>query len=116
MLSRTFAHRIVRQAATLLLALGFALCLAEFAQACPQCQKALAGSDGGVGGNIVRGYFWSILFMLSMPFVLLSAFSTYFYLLIRKAQKNPAPVGPAVLAARQGVAPAQLRMPAPAAT
>lgn len=91
-----------------LLFCAIALSLTGVAEACPQCQKALAGSPGGVGGNIVRGYFWSILFMLSMPFVLLSAFGTYFYLLVRRARKNPAPVGPAVLAARQGIAPSQL--------
>jgi hypothetical protein len=65
------------------------LCVSSLAQACPQCKKALASANGGVNGNIVRGYFWSILFMLSMPFVLLGSVSSYFYVLVRKARKSP---------------------------
>jgi hypothetical protein len=106
---------MVRHGATLLVVLTLLACVAGVAHACPQCQKALAGSEGGVGGNIVRGYFWSILFMLSMPFVLLTSFSTYFYLLIRKARKNPQPLSAAVLAAQQGVAPSHVTIqPLPA--
>ena len=68
------------------LVLGFVLAGCSVAEACPQCQKALAGSDGGVGGNIVRGYFWSILFMLSMPFVL---FGSMFNLLLSARPEGP---------------------------
>jgi hypothetical protein len=64
------------------------IALPSLAQACPQCQKALANSAGGVHGNIVRGYFWSILFMLSMPFALIGGFSTYCYWLVRKARRQ----------------------------
>ena len=33
--------------------------------------------------GIVQGYFWSIILMLSMPFLLLLSLSTYFYILVR---------------------------------
>jgi hypothetical protein len=35
---------------------------------------------------MMRGYFWSIMFMMAMPFSIFTAMSTYFYLLIRKAR------------------------------
>jgi len=40
--------------------------------------------------SLVRGYFWSIVFMMSMPFLLLGSLSSYFYLLIRKARADKA--------------------------
>jgi hypothetical protein len=57
---------------------------AEVASACPSCKEALAASSGG--GDLVSGFFWSILFMLSMPFLLLGSFGLYFYYLVRKAR------------------------------
>jgi hypothetical protein len=54
------------------------------ATACPSCKEALASSSGG--GDLVSGFFWSILFMLSMPFLLLGSFGLYFYYLVRKAR------------------------------
>jgi len=52
------------------------------AMACPSCKEALASSSGG--GDLVTGFFWSILFLLSMPFLLLGCFGVYFYFLVRK--------------------------------
>ena len=57
--------------------------------------RRLAASNGGTQGNIVRGYFWSILFMLSMPFVIFGSLCTLMYLEIRKARRK--------LAARQAL-------------
>ena len=54
------------------------------ASACPSCKEALASSSGR--GDLVSGFFWSILFMLSMPFVLLGSLGFYFYCLVRKAR------------------------------
>jgi len=64
----------------------------DTALACPGCKQALADSKGG---NMIAGYFWSILFMMSMPFTLLGGFSGYMYLLVRRARAsagNSAPV------------------------
>lgn len=37
--------------------------------------------------NLVRGYFWSILFMMSMPFLIMGGLSTYFYYEVCKARR-----------------------------
>ena len=61
------------------------LAAAAVAQACPGCKDALAANDPD-HQNIVRGYFWSILFMMSMPFLILGSFSAYMYYEVRKAR------------------------------
>ena len=53
--------------------------------ACPTCKDGLAQNDP-VGQSLVQGYFWSILFMMSMPFLIFSALGGYFYWEIRKAR------------------------------
>ena len=55
------------------------------AWACPGCKEALA-SEAGAQGEVVRGYFWSILFMMSMPFTVLSLFGAYMYREVRRAR------------------------------
>ena len=47
------------------------------ALACPNCKEALANDPAAAG--LVRGYFYSILFMLSMPVLIFSGLSSYFY-------------------------------------
>lgn len=61
---------------------------ADAALGCPSCKEALAGSEGdqAAGGDIIAGYFWSILFMMSMPFTILGCFSGYMYLEVRRAR------------------------------
>ena len=55
---------------------------------CPNCKDALAENSGS--GNIAYGFGWSIIFMLSMPYTILGAIGTYFYLLVRRARRaNP---------------------------
>ena len=54
------------------------------ALACPTC-KAAQGNDP-YAAQMIQGYFWSIVFMMSMPFLILGSLSTYFYLLVRKAR------------------------------
>jgi hypothetical protein len=55
------------------------------AEACPMCKAALANKDGG--GDLVSGFFYSILFMLSMPFAILGVFSGLMYREVRRARK-----------------------------
>src|SRR5687768_13750265 len=64
--------------------LALLLCIADAAFACPTCKENLAGDPEAA--NIVRGYFYSILFMLSMPPLILSGLSLYFYYEVRKAR------------------------------
>lgn len=60
------------------------LSAAGSAEACPSCKAALAADSGQ--GDLVSGFFWSILFMLSMPFIVLGGMSGYFYYLVRRAR------------------------------
>jgi hypothetical protein len=53
------------------------------AWACPFCKEAL-GSGGQ--GDLVSGFFYSILFMLSMPLLIVTGMGTYFYVLVRRAR------------------------------
>lgn len=70
---------------SLLLAVGCLLILVSVCDACPTCKQAI--SEGGADHEqVIRGYFWSILFMMSMPFIIFTSLCTYFYVLVRKAR------------------------------
>ena len=45
--------------------------LAAPASACPNCKEAVAAQPSDVA-NTARGYNWSVMFMVTMPFTLLS--------------------------------------------
>ena len=63
------------------------VCLAaSVATACPSCRESLASCDAASGGDLMSGYFYSILFMMSMPFALLGTFSSYMYWQVRRAR------------------------------
>ena len=68
-----------------LLALCGVLLVACPAEACPMCKAALSNQDGE-GGDLVSGFFYSILFMLSMPFAILGVFSGLMYREVRRAR------------------------------
>jgi hypothetical protein len=81
------ARRIV----LLLVLVAAVLVLPQTTQACPSCKAALASQQAN-GSDLVSGFFWSILFMMSMPFALVGSFSGYMYWQVRKArQKSPPP-------------------------
>ena len=73
--------KLRRLAAVNLTALAIAA-MPSVATACPMCKEALASG----GGDLVSGFFYSILFMLSMPFLIFGGISSYFYLLVRRAR------------------------------
>ena len=79
--------KILRPCFFATVALALVVGLASLALACPTCKDSLAESDPA-HENIVRGYFYSILFMLSMPFTIFTALSAYFYYEVRKARKQ----------------------------
>ena len=54
------------------------------AAACPNCSDGL--SEQTDGGDWVAGYFWSILFMMAMPFTIFTAIGGYMYREVRKAR------------------------------
>ena len=66
------------------LALSGALVWTGIASACPTCKDSLANDPASA--SLVRGYAYSILFMLSMPPLIFSGLSAYFYWEVRKAK------------------------------
>ena len=59
------------------------------AWACPNCKEALAANSRD-GSDLVRGYFYSILFMMGMPFTIVGAFSFSMYRAVKRAQAQAA--------------------------
>ena len=57
---------------------------------CPNCKDAVNTSDPD-GLNLARGYFYSILLMLAMPFTLIGSFGCYVWREMRKQQREQAP-------------------------
>lgn len=91
-----------RQAVQLSLILSITVLFCAVAQACPTCKEGLATADPN-HDRLVQGYFWSILFMMSMPFLILGGLGTYFYVEVRRARaKRLAAKG---LPAQRGLAP-----------
>ena len=60
------------------------LCLQSVAVACPTCAEGVANDPNHA--NMVRGYFWSIIFMMSMPFLVFAGLCSYFYYEVRRAR------------------------------
>ena len=57
--------------------------------ACPTCKDGLAENDPA-GQAQAAGYFYSILFMMAMPFVLFGTFGGAAYVSIRRARERGA--------------------------
>ena len=53
---------------------------------CPTCKDGLAAADSE-GANIARGYFYSILLMIAMPFMLAGSFGLYVWRETRRLQQ-----------------------------
>jgi len=69
----------------ILLAAVLLVLLASDCWACPNCKNGLAEGENSAG--MVRGYFWSIVFMMSMPFLILGGLVSYMYFEVRKARR-----------------------------
>jgi uncharacterized paraquat-inducible protein A len=61
------------------------LLLASVAAACPTCKDGLAQNDPH-GQSLAAGYAYSVLFMMSMPYIVLSTMGSMAYLSIRRAR------------------------------
>lgn len=74
--------------------LGTLICLtvllgaASAASACPSCQTAL-GNDS-TQGDLARGIYYSILFMMAMPFAIVGTFGGLAYRVIKREQRRQA--------------------------
>jgi hypothetical protein len=65
--------------------LALILLVVGVAAACPNCKEGLAQNDPR-GESIAAGYYYSILFMMAMPFAILGTFGSLAYLSIRRAR------------------------------
>jgi uncharacterized paraquat-inducible protein A len=65
--------------------IALALLIASVAAACPTCKDGLAQNDPH-GQSLAAGYYYSILFMMAMPFAILGTFGSLAYLSIRRAR------------------------------
>lgn len=59
---------------------------ATVAEACPSCQQAL-NSDGSQG-DLARGIYYSVLFMMAMPFAIVGTFGAMAYRAIKREQNR----------------------------
>jgi hypothetical protein len=64
------------------------LVIAGVAEACPTCKDQIAGDPAT--HNIARGYAYSIVFMLSVPPLILAGLGSYFYYEVRRAYAKQA--------------------------
>jgi hypothetical protein len=71
-----------------------ALLVAGEAVGCPNCKDGFSSSDPDAV-NIARGYFYSILLMLAMPFTLAGTFGAYVWREMRKQQQSQSQDQPA---------------------
>lgn len=79
-------RRAVARTLTCLALTALVVCLAtSSAVACPSCKEALATGEAGQG-DIVRGFFWSILLMMSTPFVVVGGLGCLMYREVRKGR------------------------------
>jgi hypothetical protein len=69
------------------LVVALVLMIASVAAACPNCREGLAESDPE-GRALAAGFYYSILFMMSMPFAILGTFGGLAYLSIRRARQQ----------------------------
>ncbi len=79
------SRRNLRRLSTPLFAVLLLVLVGSYAVACPTCKDSLAENDPN-NATLVRGYFWSILFMMSMPFLILAGLSSYMYYEVRRAR------------------------------
>jgi hypothetical protein len=70
------------------LALSLVLLLSGVAAACPTCKDNLAHDPASA--NLARGIYYSILFMISMPFLIFGTLCSYFYWEVCRARKRQA--------------------------
>jgi hypothetical protein len=68
----------------------FGAVVASQAVACPNCKDAVATADPE-GMNVARGYFYSILLMLAMPFLLAGSFGVYVWREMRRQRPDVEP-------------------------
>jgi hypothetical protein len=72
--------------------LALLLLFASVAAACPTCKEGLAQNDPQ-GQALAAGYYYSILFMMTTPYILLATLGSCAYYSIRRARQQSADCG-----------------------
>lgn len=80
-------------------AVALVLVLGSVAMACPNCKEAMEKQDPTHGG-LVKGYFYSILFMMGTPYLVLGTFCGVMYYKVRRARASGKPKPPLGAAAK----------------
>ena len=68
-------------------ALATVLWFADLATACPTCKEGLDQNDPQ-HQSVARGFYYSILFMMSMPYIILGSFGYLAFVSIRRAKEQ----------------------------
>jgi hypothetical protein len=80
MSAKKLLARAIAPAAVVAVVLG----TTSIASACPSCQAALAEGQG----DLARGIYYSILFMMSMPFAIVGTFGCMAYRAVKRDQRR----------------------------
>lgn len=108
---KSFAcHSRILRMACLVVALAAVFAAPRSSVACPTCKDGMAANDPE-HEHMVKGYFYSILFMMGMPYLLLSSFGLYMYLEVRKARGRDAAKMGGDPGAQKPLAPAAMAAP-----
>lgn len=76
---------LLRRVLPVLVLFAALLVFSQVAEACPNCKNGMSSNETQAK-NMAAGYYYSILFMLSMPFLIITSFSGWMYLAVRKAR------------------------------
>lgn len=79
-------RRLASRSYVPLLCLTILLGTSAVASACPSCQAALSGDKAA--GDLARGIYYSVLFMLSMPFAIVGSFGFMAYRMVKQEQRR----------------------------
>ncbi len=82
-----FLRRKSLQRCFRLLVLFCLIVASSAAWACPTCKDGIAENDP-TSQAMAAGYFYSILFMMAMPFVIIGTFGSFAYISIRRARET----------------------------
>ena len=80
------------QLQTLLIAVALVAVLTTVASACPTCKEGVDASDPN-RQSLAAGFYYSILFMMSMPYIVLGTLGYVAYNSVKKAKLNQAADG-----------------------
>jgi p-aminobenzoyl-glutamate transporter AbgT len=76
---------INRNVALIIVAVAaFVLCATADAWACPNCREALADDPRGLG--LATGFYYSIIFMMSMPFIVMGTLVSVAYRTVQRSK------------------------------